>query len=324
MASILPLALIICLISFIESLAIAKSISARHDHYKVKADQELFSLGLAKIGGAFFQAFPNTGSFSRSAINDQAGAKTGMSSIFAAAVIAITLLFFTKLFHFLPKAILAAIVITAVIGLINIKEAKHLLHNSKSDFAVMMVTFLLTIILGVQQGVLAGVILSILFILYKTSHPNYAVLGRLPGTNAFRNLSRFPQAETDPAILIFRFDASLYFGNAEYFFESLSEEIQKKIPGLKHVIIDASGIQDIDTTGLQHLELIVQELKDDDIKVYITEVIGPVRDILETSGIRKLIGEDNQFLSTNQAVKALGNGSRIEEHKKKFANQFND
>ena len=299
---IVPLAFVICLISFIESLAIAKSIAARHDNYVINANQELFSLGLAKIVGSFFQAFPNTGSFSRSAVNDESGAKSGISSMFAAFFIGITLLFLTPLFYYLPKPILGAIIITAVLGLLNIKYGINLWHADRKDFYVFLATGLLTLLFGIQQGVLAGIILSVIMILLKTSKPHYAILGNLPETTAFRNIKRFPDARTREDMLILRYDQDLYFGNAEHFYDTVMNEIGAH-PHMTKFILNASGITQVDSTGISKFKLLLNAIKKQRIKFIITQIRGPIRDQFDHAGILDEIGLENIYLNVNDAVK---------------------
>ena len=299
---LMPLALTICLISFIESLAIAKTLQAKHKDYRVRPNQELLALGITKIGGAFFQAFPTTGSFSRSAINDEAGAKTGISSIIAAAMVVSTLLFFTPLIYYLPKAILAAIIVMAVIGLINFKEAIHLWHLDKRDFWAFIITFIITLLVGIQEGVFAGVILSVSIILYQSTKPYVAVLGRLPKSRYYRNISRFPEAIQHDQILIMRFDAQLYFGNSEYFTQEVEHLLEDKGKELQLFILDASSIYDIDSQGVQALHNAIQYIRQKGILFYISGTMGPLRDMLYRSKLMNEIGKENQFMTIHDAV----------------------
>ncbi len=302
LTDLLPLALTICLISFIETLSIAKTIESRHKSYRVIPNQELIALGLTKIGGSFFHAFPTTGSFTRSAINDQAGAKTSMSSFFASLLIALTLLFLTPLFYYLPKAVLAAIVISAVLTLINYKEAAELWRTDRRDFFALAATFALTLFVGIQQGVFTGIILSLLLILYKNSKPHVAVLGKLPGADKYRNILRFPEAEQWPNVLILRFDAQIYFGNAEYFRETIERLSQKKGPDLQLIILDASSLHDIDSSGLRVFKDVINYLRARNITFYMSGVIGPVRDYLHKTGLIEALGVQNLFLTVHDAV----------------------
>ncbi len=299
---LLPLALTICLISFIESMAIAKSIESRHKTYKVKPDQELIALGVAKIGGAFFQSFPTTGSFSRSAVNDEAGAQTGMASIISALIICLTLLFLTPLFYFLPKTLLSAIILLAVRNLIDFREAVELWRNDKREFLILIVTFISTIGFGIMNGIFVGVILSLAIMIYRNSKPHIAILGRLPGTRSYRNVNRFEEAEQQKDIIIFRFDAQLYFGNAEFFRTEVERLVGNSGGELKLLVLDASSIHDIDSSGIHVLKDIVLYLKNTGVKFYVAEVIGPVRDILYKTGLMDQIGKENQFLYVHDAI----------------------
>ncbi|MBT8232305.1 MAG: sulfate permease, partial [Bacteroidia bacterium] len=208
--SLLPIALTISFVGFMESIAVAKAIQAKHKDYKVVPNQELIALGMSNILGSFFKAFPVTGGFSRTAVNDQAGAKTGLASIFSALLIIITLLFLTKYFYFLPNAVLGAIIIVAVYGLIDFAEAKHLWANDRKDFWVFMTTALVTLALGIEEGILTGVVLSIGMLVFKVSYPHIAELGRVPNSDEYRNVNRFDNLHLNEDMLIVRFDAQLY------------------------------------------------------------------------------------------------------------------
>ncbi|MDH3651139.1 MAG: solute carrier family 26 protein, partial [Saprospiraceae bacterium] len=284
MEQLLPLALTICLISFIESLAIAKNIQKRDKSYRIVPNQELLALGISKIAGSFFQAFPTTGSFTRSAINFFSGAKTGVSSLIAAGVVALSLLFLTPLFYFIPNAVLGAIVVMAVAGLIEFKEIRDLWRFDRKDFLSLLTTFLVTLFVGVQEGVLTGVILSLGFIIYRSSYPHVAILGRLPGSTDFRNLTRFPEATTWDDILIMRFDAQLYFGNAKQFQDIIEDLIGEKGSSLKYIILDGTSITDVDSTGFHMLHDLIDDMRRNDIELHFAGCPGPVRDLIYKTG----------------------------------------
>lgn len=298
---LLPLSLTICLISFIESLAIARVMEAQHKNYRVIPNQELIALGLTKVVGAFFQSFPTTGSFSRSAINNEAGAKTGIASVVTALLVVITLLFLTKLFFFLPKAILAAIIMLSVIKLIDYQEAIRLWKTDRSDFLTLLTTFVITLIMGIQIGVITGVILSLALMIYENSQPHYAVLGQLPNTRKYRNLDRFPQAIQFEGLSIIRFDAQIYFGNAEYFRNTIEELVTKDL-SIKAVILDMSSIHAIDSSGIHVFSDLIPFLHNREIKLYVTSAIGPVRDMMENTGLTTKIGQENTFMLVHDAV----------------------
>ncbi len=282
--SLLPMAAAISIIGFMESIAVAKSLHARHRDYKLDANQELVALGSANLGGSLFQAFPVTGGFSRSAVNDQAGAKTGMSSIISASLVGLTLLFLTSLFYYLPNAVLGAIIITAVIGLIDVKEIRFLWKTQKVDFALMSITFFVTLLLGIEEGILTGVVASLGVVIYHNSKPHIARLGQLPGTRTYRNLSRFSEAKDRDDVLVIRFDAPLIYTNAEYLKEQIRRYVKRKGDTLKLVILDASGINSVDTTGIHALAELEEELTGSGIQLRMASVHGPVRDLLHSSG----------------------------------------
>lgn len=288
---VLPLALVICLISFIESLAIAKTLAAKHDRFDINADRELVGLGLAKIVGALFQGFPNTGSFTRSAINEQSGAKTGVSSIMAAILIGLTLVFFTSTFYHLPHTILAAIVISAVFGLIDYKEAIHLYNVDKRDFSVLVLTFLLTIFLGIQEGVFAGVILSLILIIQKVAKPHYAILGEVPEKGIYRNVLRYETADEHQNILVFRYDDDLFFGNAEHFYSAVLGALSSR-PETQNLILDLSSVSNMDSTGIMYLKRLQDLVVIKKVRLFITGPKGPLRDTLRKNKMYQYIGQN--------------------------------
>jgi len=307
LTQLFPLALTICLISFIESLAIAKTIEAQHKSYRVVPNQELLALGITKIGGAFFQSYPTTGSFTRSAINNDAGAKTGISSIISAGLIALILLFFTPYFYYLPNAILASIILMAVAGLVDLEEAKSLWNNDRRDFLTLMVTFVATLTFGIQNGVFFGILLSLALVIYTNSRPHYAVLGRLPSSSSYRSIERFSEARQEEGVLILRFDAMLYFGNADFFRETVENLVEEQESPIRLLVLDCSSIHDIDSTGVHALEEVMQYLTTRDIQFYVAGVIGPVRDRLYRYGLMEKIGLHNQFLKVSDALQYYHN-----------------
>ncbi|MCB9300680.1 MAG: solute carrier family 26 protein [Lewinellaceae bacterium] len=300
--ALLPIALAIALVSFMESIAVAKAIQAKHKNYKVDANQELIALGVANIGGSFFQAYPTTGGFSRTAVNDQAGANTGMAAIISALLIALTLLFLTPLFYYLPNAILASVIMVAVFGLIDIKEAVHLWHADRSDFWMLAVTFIGTLSLGIELGILIGVALSLGIIIFRTTMPHFAVLGKIPDKPHYKNIDRFDDLEVRPDILIMRFDARLYFANVAYFKDKIEEQIEKKGKALKLFILDANSINGMDSSGMHALEEIIELCHTLGVEFNLASVKGPVRDILVKGGLIDKIGEGHFFMRVQHAV----------------------
>ena len=299
---LLPTVFTVTIIGIVESIGIAKVLQAKHGNYMIRSNQELLALGISKVGGSFFQAIPSSGSFTRSAVNNEAGAQSGFASIFAALIIALTLLFLTPLFYFLPKAILAAIILLSVKSLFEWEEAKKLWASHRADFYMMLTTFIVTLALGIEEGVLAGVLLSILIILYKSSKPHIAILGKLPNTTSYRNINRYELAKPIEGILMVRFDDQLYFANATYFQDVIQKMIEESQEPIQLFILDASSIHSIDSTGIHALEEIYKFLRQKNIKFFISGIVGPVRDVMNKTDIREKIGEEDQFLTIHHAI----------------------
>jgi SulP family sulfate permease len=299
---LLPIALAIALVSFMESIAVAKAIQAKHKDYEINANQELKGLGLANIIGSFFQSFPVTGGFSRTAVNDQSGAKTPLASFVSVLIIVLTLLFLTSWFYHLPNAILASVILVAVFGLIDFREARFLWKTNKTDFTMLLVTFLSTLALGIEQGILIGVVLSLAMVIFRSSRPHIAILGKVPGTSLYRKLDRFPHLEMREDILIFRFDASLYFANVNYFLDNLKEAIETKGSQTSLIIINGESINDIDSTGIHCLSDLSKDLVAKGVELYFAGLKGPVRDAMKVSGLTESIGENNFHMSIQAAV----------------------
>lgn len=298
--SLLPTAFTIAFVGFMESIAVAKAIHAKHKDYKLDANQELIALGTANIIGSLFKSFPVTGGFSRTAVNDQAGAKTGLASIISATLIILTLLFFTSYFYFLPNSVLAAIILVAVYGLIDFKEAKHLFHTDKMDFILFMVAALGTLILGIEEGILVGVLVSMGVLIYRVSYPHYAELGHMPLENTFKNISRYDGLEQKDEIILLRFDAQLYFANINYFRDKVESLIaNRKNP--KFFILDASPISSIDSSALHVLHDLTKDMHQNGITFLGANFIGPVRDILQKGHLEEEIGKQHFFMTTKAA-----------------------
>ena len=309
MSDLFPIALTIALVGFMESIAVAKAIQAKHKDYEVLPNQELIGLGLANIGGALFRAFPTTGGFSRTAVNDQAGARTGLASIISALLIILTLLFLTPLFYYLPKAILASVIMVAVFGLIDFKEARHLWHSDRKDFLMLLVTFIATLSLGIEEGIGVGVILSLAMVVYRVTYPHMAVEGALPQTGQFRNVSRFPDAQVDEDVLIVRMDAQLYFANTQYFRDKIDQWVGEKGPALKLIVLNAKAINGLDSSAVHVLHDITEEYRNKGIDIYVCGLKGPIRDVMYRSGLTQFIGEANFFFDIPDAINHYREGA---------------
>lgn len=303
--TLFPTAFAIALVSFMESTAVARAIQARHKNYKLVTNRELISLGLANISSGLLQSIPVTGGMSRSTVNDQAGARTGMSMIISSLLIILTLLFLTPLFYFLPNAILAAVILVAVSSLLKINEAKKLWLVDRKDFWMMMVTFTGTLILGIGPGIGIGVLLSLAWIIFETSYPHHAELGKVHGTHVFRNVRRFKGLETAEGVLIFRFDAPLFFANIDRFREVLEEYKNRRKDVIHTIIIDMESIHSIDSSALEIFAELIEETGKENIRIVLAEVKGPVRDKFHKSGLTEKIGDQHFFVTVDDAYKAI-------------------
>ena len=296
------LALTLALIGFMEAISIAKTIEVKHNNYKVKPNQELIALGFGNIIGSFFQTFPATGGFARTAVNDQSGAQTPLSSFFAAVVIGLTLLFLTPVFYYLPKTVLAAIIIVAAIGLLDFSMPKKLMFYNIRDLIILNVTLLITLFFGIKEGILTGIILSIVMLIYKSTKPHMPVLGNVPNTHFYRNIHRFKNLFIEDEILIVRFDAQLHFANTTYFKDKLMALIAEKGNELKFLIIDGESINGLDSSAIYALDEIHDKISEKGIDIAFTGLKGPVRDSLVKSGLMKKIQYDHCFMSIQKAV----------------------
>ncbi len=299
---LLPIAVTLAIIGFLETISIGKALEESSDEVAIAPNKELIALGMMNIVGSVFKSYPTTASFSRSAVNDDAGSKTGLAALFSIVVLVLVLLFLTPYFYYLPKAVLAGIIIVSVIKLINYKEAIRLWKLNKSDFWMLIATFSGTLFLGIKEGIFIGVILSITMLVARTSRPHVAVLGRIPNTNVFRNINRFETVEIDASILILRFDARVYFANADYFSEILQTKAREKGAELQLILLDCECINGMDSTAIQMLEGVIDFYKEKNVEIYFSNVKGPVRDMFTKSNIITKVGTQKFFINNNDAL----------------------
>ncbi|MGB3466067.1 MAG: sulfate permease [Cyclobacteriaceae bacterium] len=314
--SLLPLALTLSLISYMESFSIAKLMEFQKKDHKINPNQELIALGSANLVGSLFRSFPTAGGFSRSAVNNQAGAKTPMASVISALLIVMTLLFLTPVFYYLPKAILASIILVSVVSLVDVVYIKKLFYDSKTEFIILIATFLVTIGFSMVVGIAVGVALSVLFLLYKSAYPHIVQLGRVYGHHEFRNVRRFKELEIWDNIMIVRLDASLSFINIQYFRDYLDTEITKKGNQVDTIILDGGPISFIDASAVNGLKDLLDSLKAREIKFLVCDLIGPVRDTIYRSGLIDFIGEENIFFDLNETIRysTTNNPGRYKEY----------
>ena len=294
-------ALLISLVGFVESVSVGQSLAAKRRE-RIDPDAELRALGLSNLGAGLTGGFPVTGGFSRSVVNFDAGARTPAAGILTAFGLAFAALFLTPWLFHLPQATLAATIIVAVLTLVDFSVFARTWRYAKADFIALFLTFSLTLVVGVEAGLIAGVAASVVLLLYRTSRPHIAVVGQVPGTEHYRNVLRH-KVIVQSAILGLRVDESLYFANARFLEDTIAAQVAMR-PGLKHVILQCSAINDIDASALESLEIVNTRLIAADVKLHLSEVKGPVQDRLQRSQLlTELSGQ--VFLTHHQAVQSL-------------------
>jgi SulP family sulfate permease len=234
-------------------------------------------------------------------VNDQAGARTPLSNIVAAGIVALTLLFLTPLFYYLPMPVLAAIIMVAGFSLIDLNELRALFEAKERDGYIALFTAACTLFIGIQEGILLGIAANVLAVLYRISRPNVAELGHVPGTRLFRDLERFEQAVRVEGVLVLRVDAAFSFANAEYFKDFILESGDNG-RNVRAVVIDGTSINDLDTTALEALRSVIETLDDRGVDLYFTGLIGPVREVVVRSGLYGSLGAERFHMDPHDAV----------------------
>lgn len=307
---LLPVAVTLSLLGFLELISIAKSQESTQEEYQVRSNQEFVALGFSNMISSMFSGYVVASSFSRSAINYNNGAKTPLANVVSSIFIGLVLALLTHLFYELPIAVLASIIIVAVFGLVKYKEAIRLWRGSKRDFWMWVVTFVFTATLGIVQGVLVGVVVSLLVLLVRSTNPHYAVLGRIEGTNYFRNVNRFDGVAVNPEILIMRFDSELYFANTNFFNSHLDRLVQEKGDALRLIVLDFESVNGMDSSSADVLKQRINYYNKRNIKIYFSNVKGPVRDTMTRFGILSDIDSDYFFMSIAGAVDFYETGEK--------------
>jgi len=308
LGSLIPTALVITLVGFMESIAVAK-VYARRYRYDLEPNSELIGLGAANVASGMFGGYPVTGGFSRTAVNDNAGARTPFASIITALIVLSTIAFLTPLLSSLPNAALGAIIVMAIIGLIDVKEMRHIAAVKKSDLIGLGVAFVATLALGIELGIGVAVVASMLVVFARMSRPHSAVLGQIGETTTYRNVERFPEAHTIDGVRVVRIDAALSFVNATNVKRLLLDHASQIEVEPRALVLDASGINDVDATGASMLDEVIDELRDNGVSLHLADVKGPVRDVLRRSGAWDHTHID-VHASTADAVEAINRGTR--------------
>ena len=294
----------LALISYNSGMVTARGFAAKN-RYDIDPNREFIALGVANIGAGILQGFAVTGADSRTAVNDSAGGKSQVTSLVAAAVLALTLLFFTKPLAWLPMAVLSAVLIKAAIGLFDLGSLTRLRRVSPLEFRVCLITLLGVITVGVLPGVLVALGVAIILLLIRTSHPHDAVLGRIPGTSAYGAITTHPGAESSPGLLIYRYDASLVFFNADHFKSRVKAVIRDVAAPVRYFLLDAETIPLLDTTGVAALDQLCGDFHEKGISIAVASAKSQVRTMLDRTGLAERIGSDRMFPTVESAVEAL-------------------
>lgn len=294
-------ALLISVVGFVESVSVGQTLAAKR-RQRIDPDQELIGLGTANLSSGFSGGMPVTGGFSRSVVNFDAGAETPAAGAYTAVGIALATLFLTPVIAWLPQATLAATIIVAVATLIDLPALGRTFRYSRTDFGAMLATILLTLVHSVEAGIIAGVALSIGVFLYRTSRPHCAVVGRVPGTEHFRNVLRH-DVELCPKVTFLRVDESLYFANARFLEETVMDLITRE-PELTDLVLVCPAVNLVDASALESLETINERLRDAGVRLHLSEVKGPVMDRLKDTEFLQHLG-GQVHLSTYEAWRVL-------------------
>lgn len=308
---LIPAAATIALVSFMEAISVGQTFAQQY-RYDIHPNRELIALGFANIAGGVTGGYPIAGGFSRTAVNVRAGARTQLAALVTCGVIVITLLLFTRAFFYLPKAALSAIIVAAVASLIDVKGATEVYRVKRADFYLLVLTFVATLTLGIQWGILVGVAASVLLFLVLTTRPYFAVLGRVPESQTYVNIARHPHAETLPGIILVRIDAQFYFGNVSFLKDTVRSLVRDSETPVRYFVLEAAGVNDLDSAAAATLSELDEELAAQNIRLVLTRIKGPVRDVLHRSGLlQKLASEGRVYLSTHRAIEVLRSGMAL-------------
>jgi sulfate permease, SulP family len=300
--ALVPAAILISLVGFMESISIAKSLASR-ERERVDPDQELVALGAANVGASIGGGFSVTGSFSRSVLNYSSGARTGMASIVTASIVLLAVLVLTPAFHYLPRATLSAIVIVAVAGLLEATTFRRVWSYRPADAFTLIATFAAVLVLGVELGIVVGILASVALYLWRTSRPSIVELGRVTGTSIYRNVAR-NETVTDPRVLLLRVDESLYFANTQ----RLQDEVTARLhdhPQLEHLVLVGTAINDVDASALETLEELQIQLSAADVTMHLAGFKLIVLERMRNTLLLQLVGSRRTHTTVNDAVTAI-------------------
>jgi sulfate permease, SulP family len=298
-------ALVIALLSFMEGISVAKAIASK-THERIDASQELLASGSANVAAGVFQAFPVAGGFSRTAVNHQAGARTPVASLVTAAMVGLSALALTPLFTHLPRAVLAAIVVVAVAGLVDVRAARYAWRTDRWDFATLTATFAATLVLGVELGIGLGIAASLLLLVARSARPHITEIGLVAETGTYRNVDRY-STRTDPRVLLIRVDAALLFATAPAVQRRIEQLAASRDERLRAVVLDCSAVSDVDGDGIHVLDEAHRSLAERDVELHLATVRGPVRDALfRADRLDRLCDEGRLHEDVAPALRRLG------------------
>jgi len=300
---VLPTALPVCLIGYMESIAIGKNLAAQHG-YDIDAGQELLALGLANLVGSMFSCYPVTGSFSRSAVNNATGAKTQLSGLVTGLLMLLVMLFLTPLFYYLPKFVLAAIVISSVIPLVAYGEAVKLFRLKRQDFVLWVVAFVCTLFTGVLAGIAIAVGLSLVIVIYESARPQITILWRIPGTTIYRNVKQESSGAFIPGVFIARIGSSMYFANATFIKDMLLTYVEdlRDVNETEYLVLEMTPVVSIDSTAAHVIEDIVRDFRSRGITIAFAMVGNRVDKTLRKANLKGFIGDNWFFATVHEAV----------------------
>lgn len=292
-----------CLIGYMESIAIGKNLAAKHG-YEIEAGQEMFALGIANLVGAAFSCYPVTGSFSRSAVNNGTGCLSQLSGVVTGLVMFATLMFLTPLFYYLPKFVLAAIVMNSVMPLVAFGEAKHLFFVKKNDFLLWVTAFLGTLFLGVLMGIMVAVGLSLVIVIYESVRPQITILWRIPGTTIYRSMKQESRGSFIPHVFICRIGSSLYFANASFVKDMILAYVEdlEDVNPTEYMVIEMTPVVSVDSTACHVIKDIVNDFRNRGLQVAFAMVGNRVEKTMRKAGLRSFIGEQWFFPTVEEAV----------------------
>jgi SulP family sulfate permease len=306
---VIPLAFACMLLAYVESVSAARALAQAH-RYEIDPRQELLGLGAANLAAALFQAYPVAGGLSQSSVNDKAGARTPLALVFASATIGLCLMFLTGMLANLPSVVLAAVVLVAVKGLIDVGELRHVWRVSRFEFSVSMVAFAGVLLLGILEGVMVAVVVSLLLLIRRAAHPHVAFLGRIPGTRSYSDLERNPDNEAIPGALLVRVEASLVYFNVEHVREAVWKKVRSITGPLKLVVLDLSSSPGVDLAGARMLATMQAALQEAGVPLRLVTAHGAVRDILRAEGMEERVGRIDRRVTLADAMDEFQGSAR--------------